>query len=209
MSDIKEARKKINPLEKPFSDSLIRMRKKVENLLIDLKTVKSQYKQEKEDLKKSKTHLTHVEEAQNITQQIAQTIQQQAHDKIAGVVSRCLEAVFDDANYGFKIDFEKKRGKAEAKLILLKDGNEIPDPLEADSGGVIDIAALALRLSCLVLTKPKLRRALIMDEPFKNVSPNYRENVRTLLEKLSKEFKIQFIMVTHEIEFQTGKVIRL
>ena len=48
-----------------------------------------------------------------------------------------------------------------------------------------------------------------MDEPFKFVSEEYRENVRVLLEQLSKEMSIQFIFVTHIQELVTGKVVKL
>lgn len=189
--------------------NIIETRKKVNRLLSDFSAMEKQYKNEKSSLKESKSYLSYVEQAQTITQHISQTIQQQAHNKIANVVSRCLETVFDDVNYGFKINFEKKRGRTEAVLILLKEGHEITDPLEADSGGVIDIASFALRLSCLMLAKPILRRIMILDEPFKNVSANYRNNVRIMLEELSKDFHIQIIMVTHDKAYQCGKVIEI
>ena len=150
------------------------------------------------------------QEAQVITQQIAQAIQQQAHKRIAGVVSKCLETVFvGDDLYGFKIDFERKRGRTEAKLVLTKNGNEIDDPLDFDSGGVCEVAAFALRLSCLVLSKPRLRKVILFDEPFKSISVDYLDNVRILMNKLSEEFGVQFIVVTHIAQLETGKVIRL
>ncbi len=183
-------------------------RKKINLLLNDLNSAKLQRKDEKENLKQAKKQLANTEEAQIITQQVAQAVQHQAHKRIEGVVSKCLEAVFGD-EYGFKIRFERKRGRTEANLLLLKDGHEIEDVLNADSGGVIDVAALALRLACIVLAKPALKRVIIMDEPFRNLDLKNRESVRVLLEELAKDFNVQFIVVTHEIAFQTGKVIEL
>lgn len=183
-------------------------RKKVNTLLNDLVFAKKQYKTEKSNHTAAQALLGYIEEAQVITQHIAQLVQQQAHERIEGVVSKCLEAVFGDA-YGFKIRFERKRGKTEATLLLLKDGHEIEDVLNSDSGGVVDVAALALRLSCLTLSKPKLERIMILDEPFRNLDLGNRENIRMLLEELAVDFNIQFIIVTHEIAFQTGKVIRI
>jgi DNA repair exonuclease SbcCD ATPase subunit len=190
--------------------NLLKARKKVNSLLTNLKVLKKQCKEEQENYVKLENELSYTEEAQQIAQQIAQTIQQQAHKRIAGVVSRCLETVFIGEDiYGFRIHFERKRGKTEAKLVLTKNGHEIEDPMEADSGGVVDVAAFALRLSCIILTKPKLRKFLVLDEPFKFVSEEYRDNVRMLLEGLSKDFKVQFIMITHINELKTGKVVRL
>jgi DNA repair exonuclease SbcCD ATPase subunit len=188
--------------------NLLSIRKKVNDLLSQAKMVRQQTKEEKNTLQITENYLNAVKEAQNITQHIAQQIQQQAHNQIAGVVDKCLKTVFGD-EYGFAIHFDRKRGRTEAELVLLKDGYEINDPLNADSGGVVDVAAFALRLSCLILAKPKLRRVLILDEPFKFVSAEYLDNVRTLLESLSKDFEIQFIMVTHIEALKTGKVIQL
>ena len=177
--------------------------------LSKLKSAKRDCKEEQQKLIKAEDLLTHIEEAQQIAQQVAEQIQERAHSQITGVVSRCLETVFEDEDYGFKINFERKRGRTEAVLVLTKDGHEVQDPLNADSGAVCEMAAFALRLSCLVLAKPKLRRLLVMDEPFKSMSSQYWENTRLLLSGLSKDFKIQIIMVTHNPKLQTGKVIEL
>ncbi len=188
--------------------NLIAIRKKVDSLLSDLRSIKKQYKEEKKELEEAKKELRRTEKAQVITQQVAQMVQQRAHKRIEGVVGKCLEAVFGN-DYGFKINFKRMRGKTEARLVLLKDGHEIENVLDADSGGVIDTAAFALRLANIILNKPTLRRIIIMDEPFRNLDIQNREKVRILLEELSKEFKVQLIIVTHEIAFQIGKVIEL
>ncbi len=190
--------------------NLIKTRKKVNSLLTNLQVAKKTCKQEKGNLEIANQTLIYTKEAQDIAQQIAQTIQQQAHNRIAGVVSKCLEAVFVGEDvYGFKIHFDRKRGRTEARLVLTKNGNEIDDPLDFDSGGVCEVAAFALRLSCLILSKPRLRKVILFDEPFKSISVDYLDNVRILIDKLSKDFGVQFIIVTHISQLETGKVIRL
>ena len=148
-----------------------------------------------------------LEKAKDIIQVVGESIQKKAHSQIAGVVSECLELVFEEP-YEFKITFEKKRGKTEARLTFEKNGNEV-DPLTASGGGVVDVAAFALRLSCLVLSKPKLRKVLVMDEPFRFVSEEYRENVQQVMDKLSTEFGIQMILVTHMKELISDEVVQL
>jgi len=49
----------------------------------------------------------------------------------------------------------------------------------------------------------------VLDEPFKNLSTEYRDAVCRLLEELSKKLNIQFLIVTHIPDFEVGKVIRL
>lgn len=148
-------------------------------------------------------------EAQEIIQAVAQTIQNQAHERIAHVVSKCLAAVFDEP-YTFEIGFERKRGRTEAKLILSRDGLELGNPMDAAGGGVIDVAAFALRLSCLLLSKPARRRLLVLDEPFKFVHPPERRPLLVaMLELLADEFNVQFLIVTGIDELKCGKVIEL
>lgn len=197
-------------MERQFALNIKTARRKVNNLLADLRVAAQTCTQLKAQLTKTEDHLTYIEEAQQITQQVAQEIQQLAHQKIASVVSRCLESVFSSEDtYGFEIHFERKRGKTEAILVLTKNGHEVTDPLNADSGGVIDVAAFALRTSCIMLAKPKLRRFLSLDEPFKFVSREFRDNLRALLEGLAEDLNFQYLMVTHEKAYQIGKVVEL
>ena len=190
--------------------NLQNLRKNVNTDLASLSLVEKQTKEEKSKLQKLKENSIALTQARDIAQEIAQNVQQQAHDQIAKVVGLCLQSIFDGSDeYDFKIRFDRKRGKTEATLILLKNGHEIEDPLDADSGGVLDVAAFALRLSCIILTKPTVRKLIVLDEPFKFVSEEFRSNIKSLIEKLSKDFSIQFIMVTHIKELQAGKIITL
>lgn len=190
--------------------NLIETREKVNELIVRRKAAVEECRAIREKLTQAENHMTYVDEAQVIAQLVAQEIQQKAHHKISGVVSRCLETVFVGKDvYGLKIHFDRKRGRTEARIVLIKNGHEIDDPLHADSGGVLDVSALALRASCIVLAKPNKRRFIALDEPFKFVDEIYRMNVRLLLEGLAKEFKFQFLMVTHIEQLKIGKIIEL
>lgn len=162
---------------------------------------------ENASLAKMRQHANDVACAREIVQSVAQLVQQKAHDQIAGVVTKCLQAVFDDP-YKFRIIFEQKKGRTDARLVFIRNGHEI-DPTSAAGGGVLDVAAFALRLSCLVLAKPRKRRLLVLDEPFRFVSRDLSLRISSLLQTLSNEFGIQFIIVTHSEELGCGKVIRL
>jgi ABC-type dipeptide/oligopeptide/nickel transport system ATPase subunit len=184
------------------------IKKQTEKHIVDYKILKNQLKIEKDKLKQAEKSVKDYSEAQLLVQNIAQNIQQKAHKQIEQVVSRCLKSVFGDV-YGFKINFNKKRGKTEAVLALTFEDEEIEDAMNSDSGGVIDVASLSLRIACLLLSRPEKSKVLIMDEPFKNLDIINRENLKILLEKLSSEFNLQFIIVTHEKEFQIGNIIKV
>lgn len=168
----------------------------------------SQLDKEETELQRIKDHINEVEQAQKIIQIVAEAIQQKAHQQIAEVVSSCLAAVFEEDAYEFKIEFVQRRGKTEANLLLERDGLVV-DPLRAAGGGVVDVVSFALRLACLLLSCPRKRALLVLDEPFKMLDASRVPLVGELLLRLSKEQKIQIIMVTHNSKLRIGKVIDL
>lgn len=183
-------------------------RKKLDELLTRRKLVAEQLEKEKADLALTEDDISATVEAQGIVQHVAQEVQQQANQRIASVVTRCLESVFEEEAYEFRIDFERKRSKTEARISFVRDSLEV-DPLTASGGGVVDVASFALRLACLLLSKPPLRRLIVLDEPFKHLSVEYRPRIRTLLKVLSEDFDVQFVLVTHLRDLETGAVVHL
>ena len=155
---------------------------------------------------------TNATQAQTILQNVAKNVQEEAHKNIVAVVSECLSAIFDDP-YEFAVKFEQKRGKTEATLASVRNGVEFTNPVKEVGGGVIDVAAFALRLSCLILQRPVKRRALILDEPFTQIrGKENKQRMRKLLLTLAENFNVQFILnidVDSYPEFALGKVIEL
>jgi DNA repair exonuclease SbcCD ATPase subunit len=186
---------------------LIQERKEIAKIAAKLAALKAAIKREKEEIKKAAKASQDAIHAQTTLQRIAQGVQRQAHKRICDVVSSCLSIVFDKP-YAFHIEFERKRGKTEAKLLFLRDGLEV-DPISSSGGGMIDVAAFALRVACLVLHRPRLSKLLVLDEPFRFVSSQFQDNVRQMLEELSKDMKIQIVMVTHNPNLATGKIVNI
>jgi len=184
-------------------------RKIVNRMTSELDLLKLQQEAEEKAQMEAALSLQACKKSLEIAQAVAQQIQQTAHRQISSVVSRCMEYVFGEG-YGFKMNFVKKRNRTEAQLVIIKEGREEFDPLNEDSGGVTEVAAFALRVSCICLSKPKVRKLMVMDEPFKSVhSPTYRQKVTKMLEFLAEDFGIQIIMVTGVKEYETGNIIDL
>jgi len=182
-------------------------RSKLNELLAKKRSADDRLRASRQELIDAADSVAAAEMAQMVLQSAAQAVQQEAHHRIADLVSRCLETIFDDP-YEFRIVFEQKRGKTEARLVFVRDGMEL-DPLGSAGGGVVDVAAFALRLSCLMLVRPPLRRILILDEPFRFVSAEYRPRLRALILQLADELGVQFIMVTHIQELKCGSVVTI
>lgn len=194
-------------LERRSIMELEKTRREVNKLLNERKRLKQNIRSESDTLSKLREHAQHVVKAREIVQSVAQLVQQKAHDRIAGVVTKCLQAVFPDP-YEFRIIFEQRKGRTDARMVFIRNNMEI-DPCNAAGGGILDVASFALRLACLVLAKPRKRRLLVLDEPFRFVSRNYIQNVGRMLHQLSQEFGIQFLIVTHLDDLHAGKVIKL
>lgn len=166
------------------------------------------YQRDTERVRRATKEQQRYEEASKILQIVAKSLQQRAHNQIAAIVTKCLREVFQDDKYLFEIQFIPRRGKTDA-VMKLHYGKKILDPEDQTSGGETDVIALALRVAALILGVPARRRLLVLDEPFRFVSKEFRPAVRKLIELLAEELKIQIILVTHDPEFVCGKVIEL
>jgi len=145
--------------------------------------------------------------ARKMLQEIAAAVQRDAHGRISAVVTSCLSAVFGENAYRFRVVFEQKRGKTEARPEFVRNGAEYaPDSV---GGGVIDVAALGLRLAARAFVRPALRPLLVLDEPLRMVSRNYAPRVRALLESVAAETGVQLLIVTHSAELAAGRVVEL
>jgi DNA repair exonuclease SbcCD ATPase subunit len=181
---------------------------KLTRLYNDLQLARRQRKQERSELARLRERSTDLEEAQRLLQGIAKDVQERSHEAVAALVTRCLKTVFGDSSYEFRINFEQRRGRTEADLVFHRDGKDV-DPATASGGGVVDVAAFALRLACLLLSRPAKRKLLVLDECFKHLSRNHVETVRELIETLAAELDLQIVMVTHNEQLACGKVIEL
>lgn len=152
-----------------------------------------------------------IEEAQVIIQTVAQETQNQITEYISDLVSSALEAVFDNP-YAFSIEFVQRRGKTEADLKFVRDGEEL-DPLDAAGGGVVNVAAFSLRVGLWSLRKDS-RNTILADEPVHFLhNPEAHGRFSELLKSLSKELNLQVIMITgeenEEMTSQADRIFRL
>jgi len=182
------------------------MRSKLDKILARQSLARKQVSDEKKEAQRIEKKLDALAEAQSLAQVVAQKVQTEAHSQVAQIVTRCLK-IFDEP-YEFRINFNRKRGRTEAGLIFVRDGVEV-DPLSASGGGVVDVAAFALRLACLALSRPRSRHLLLLDEPFRFVSASYRGRIRILLEGLARDLGIQIVMISHDPALHSGALLSL
>ena len=143
--------------------------------------------------KEQKDRLEHSEKALIIVQEVAKETQRTLEYRISSLVSTALAAVLPEPPE-FVVRFEIRRNQTECDL-LIKEGDFEQRPADGSSGGSIDIASFALRIARWSLNKN--RPIFIMDEPFRNVSPDLQHKVSDMLRMISEKLGIQILMVSH------------
>ena len=74
---------------------------------------------------------------------------------------------------------------------------------------VVDVASFALRLAAINLHQPPLARVMVLDEPFRCLDRPGKKRMRELLIVLARDMDFQFLIITHDKEFQIGNVIEV
>jgi len=175
--------------------SLSSMRKTLEQKKGKRKFIKDRLKASKKMAKKLKEDIKHHEEAQEIIQAVAQATQQQLEYHISELSSLALQSIFEDP-YRLRLEFNLRRNKSEADLSFEREDGERIHPLSASGGGVVDVAAYALRVSLWSLVRT--RATIILDEPFRFLSRDLQEKGSQMVKEISEKLNVQFIIVTHQ-----------
>lgn len=131
--------------------------------------------------------------ARIIFQEIAQQTQKNLEAHISNLVSLALKAVSPDFP-NFIAEMSIRRNQLECDLFFEKKGNKV-HPLNSSGGGPKDVASFALLVSYWSMGNN--RACLVLDEPFRNVSPDLQGNVGDMLRLISDKLNLQLIIVSH------------
>lgn len=69
--------------------------------------------------------------------------------------------------------------------------------MDARGGGLVNVVSFLLRVLVLLSARPAMRRLLILDEPFNNVSGEFIEPVIALLQRIAEDGDMQMLIVSH------------
>lgn len=173
------------------------LRKKLETGKTTLSILKSNLKGATDIRAKLKVSTIDHLEARALFQRASEITQEKLAIHLSDLVSLALKTVFKNP-YKFKVEFVSKRGSTECNLFYTDDkGNEY-SPLNSCGYGAADVASLALRVAYHSLgdTRP----VLVFDEPLRHLSTDLMGKASELIESLSKELGLQFIIITHSEE---------
>jgi len=121
-------------------------------------------------------------------------------DEVELLVTHGLRSVFEDPDIEFKVEFISRRNQIEADFYLewVEAGRRIKGNItDTYGGGIVDIISIILRL--VVLELANIPGPLFLDEPGKMISEQFIPNFGKFLVELSKTFKRQIILITHNV----------
>jgi len=162
---------------------------KLNKLKGKLETLETQLKQQEIKRDLASERLISIEKAQALIQTVSQETQSQLKFCLEDIVNTLLQTCFPD-DYTFKIDFDIKRGRTEASILLLKNGYEVQP-----KGGIADIISLGLRIA--VWNIGSTRNTLCLDESLKWLSADLQPRAAEIVKEISHKLNIQIIMPSH------------
>jgi len=176
------------------------IKKKIDSSIAERTVLRKQLKDETDNNIYHKERLLGAEKARIRIQLVARKTQENLRYHIENIVSLALSAVFPDPPE-FCAEFVTKRNQPECNLMFVENGQEYK-PIDGSGGGPLDVASFALRTTFWSLNKN--RRTLILDEPFKYVSPDLQSKVSDMLRLVSDKLELQIIMVSHAEDINTS-----
>lgn len=170
------------------------------------------------EIRESETRIVTTEKAMWLLQQYGEQQQKQITSHIESVVTKGLQAVFQNPTLEFRLKYsETKKGDKkklpEIKMAVFYDynGERVEGSLRSSFGGGLSVvAAVLLRIVVTLHMKHKINPVLILDEPLRDLSPSYstgdtsdgyRERMSDFLRVLCNETNVQLIVVSHEPEY--------
>jgi len=169
----------------------------VRAFLDDKKKDLSHYKRRHDDIKNDLSAATlraeAMKKARIVIQAVAQETQRNLEYHISEPVTAAIRAVLPD-QINFIARIELRRGKTECDLLFEEFGEEYK-PLKGSGYGAVNIACFAERICFWSLKKN--RPTFILDEPFRDVSPDFQYKVSQMVKELSSRLGIQIIMISH------------
>lgn len=182
-------------------------RDRSDGALQNIENALEEYRAESIQVEKS---LEDSQKAAEIIHSVAKSTQEELEFHLSDIVTMAMKGVFETGP-SLSVSFVSRRGQIEVDMGFEEDGH-IGDPLNDDGGGLVDVAAVALRFSCWTLRQNRTRPVIILDEPLKWLKgSDLPAKGARIIKEISEKLGLQIIMVSHDPELIEGadKVIRV
>jgi len=158
------------------------------------------------------TRLGFAEKAAIIIQEVAKQTQQNLEFHISNIVTSALYAVGGKEWPEFVARFDTRKRAKGSQIecnLLFKEGEHEYKPELGSGGGAMDVASFTLRIAYWLLKKN--RPVIIVDEPFKHVSPDLQPRTSKMAKMVADSKGLQILLTSHaeDIEDYANNTIKV
>ena len=175
-----------------------------------LQNIENTLEEYQKELDQMERGLEDSQKAAEIIHAVAKSTQEELEFHLSDIVTMAMRGVFENGP-SLSVSFVSRRNQIEVDMGFEEDGH-IGDPLNDDGGGLVDVAAVALRFSCWTLNRKRTRPVIILDEPLKWLKgSDLPYKGARIIKEISAKLGLQIIMISHDPELIEGadKVIRV
>jgi len=179
--------------------SLPELESKVQELAYSIKANKELLDKSRAELTSTQEHMRILEHAGETLKNIGEQKKKLTLEMFERVITMALKEVFG-FDYKFVIEVSAEKKILTKFKLMQKNGLEL-DIMESCGGGVVDVVAFVLKALMLASIRPQREPIMFLDESFSHVSSEYVPKVALLLQSLSKQLNMKFLLVTHQQNF--------
>jgi len=147
-----------------------------------------------EQLKELNKELKSLQETRDIFKKASIMTQNYLAKHLSSIVTKTLMTIFYEKNVHFFTEFVERRNTTECDMWIEEDGRKY-DLMGSRGYSMVDIISFSLLIAYILLHDSD--NVLIIDEPFRNLSSNKHEITSKMINEMSSELGIQFIISTH------------
>lgn len=190
-----------------FESQLKLIEREKDSIQGQVELLESQIEQIENDIAEKKYHRELFEKCTNFLNYIQKNSNELVKQSFESIVTQALEFIMGKG-YKFTLEFSKRGNLSELFFCSSTPTKSTPTRIgisTPESGGVINIISLALRLVILKLAYPNKKGILYLDEPLKNLrGQTFLENANSFLKFIYDKFGYQIIVNSHEPELKTN-----
>jgi predicted ATPase len=140
--------------------------------------------------------LSDSEAARKIIHIVSKRTLQNLEYRLSNIGTLALKSI--DKNFPELVaKIEIRRNQTEIDFFF-KEFGVLQKPLDSSGYGAINIACYGLKISFWTLDKN--RHIMILDEPFKDLSPDLQQKASDMVKMIIDKFELQHIIVSHAVD---------
>lgn len=177
-----------------YADRIRAAEKVVTRLSVERESYAGLCRRYDDERRKAADDIAVVEAANSVVQSVALELQDSVRTKVQSIVQTALDATFP--GNVFLMEFVTRRDRTEVDMYISDAEGNKQSVLFGNGGGLKDVVSFALRVAVWSLDDGA-SDVIVLDEPMKFMSAGCRNQGAELLDVLSRDLGVQFIVVSH------------